>query len=596
MPNKEELIESFQDTISYINSSKKLLKLTETSIKNTKIISEKVNNQQAVEDKKASITVVKDTSFNVARRYCTKGTKTAVLNFASAVNPGGGVIVGAMAQEECLCRSSNLLLCLNQKSLLDEYYVPNRKSGDNMNCDKVIYSPSVVVFKDDKPIPELLPEEQWIAVDIISSAAPNLRKVKQADENELFDIYCDRIDLILDTACANGAVNIVLGAWGCGVFKNSPHLVSKAFRKVITEKYFDSFDNIIFAIKDDKKDNFNVFGETFAELMTDKPNIEAQQKDNTEHEIGFCRKCGNKIYHNNKYCMHCGAKVIAAVDSKEIIEPAPVVPNDDNKSDFAELIDNRYKLLRQVGKGASSTVYLGQDIKLNRVCAVKIIDKNTYFDCVVADETLDEANKLKMLAHISIPQLYDIYDDERKLCVVMEYIEGNTLSEVIKESENPIDETIIIDWSIQLCEVLNYLHTMRPPRIFRDMKPANIILQPNGNIKLIDFGTLKIYDESCTEDTVNLGTKGYAAPEQYGGRGQTDARTDIYGLGMTMFHLITGINPAIPSLEIKSVSKYRKNISPDLEKIILKCIEIERENRYQSVKTLKRDLEKLIEK
>ena len=98
MPNKEELIESFQDTISYINSSKKLLKLTETSIKNTKIISEKVNNQQAVGDKKASITVVKDTSFNAARRYCTKGSKIAVLNFASAVNPGGGVIVGAMAQ------------------------------------------------------------------------------------------------------------------------------------------------------------------------------------------------------------------------------------------------------------------------------------------------------------------------------------------------------------------------------------------------------------------------------------------------------------------------------------------------------------------
>ena len=100
--------------------------------------------------------------------------------------------------------------------------------------------------------------------------------------------------------------------------------------------------------------------------------------------------------------MHCGAKVIAAVDSEEIIEPAHVVPNDDNKSDFAELIDNRYKLLRQVGKGASSTVYLGQDIKLNRVCAVKIIDKNTYFYCVVADETLDEANKLKIArSHIN---------------------------------------------------------------------------------------------------------------------------------------------------------------------------------------------------
>ena len=112
-------------------------------------------------------------------------------------------------------------------------------------------------------------------------------------------------------------------------------------------------------------------------------------------------------------------------------------------------------------------------------------------------------------------------------------------------------------------------------------------------LKLIDFGTMKNYVESCTEDTVNLGTKGYAAPEQFGGRGQTDARTDIYGLGMTMYHLITGVNPSLPPFEFKSPRYYRKDISVGLERIIMKCIEIERENRYQSAMDLLNDLDKL---
>ena len=175
----------------------------------------------------------------------------------------------------------------------------------------------------------------------------------------------------------------------------------------------------------------------------------------------------------------------------------------------------------------------------------------------------------------------------------MEFIEGQNLNEIIKSQKNPLDEYTVVSWAKQLCRVLFYLHTLKPPRIFRDLKPANIILQSNGIIKLIDFGTMKNYVESCTEDTVNLGTKGYAAPEQFGGRGQTDARTDIYGLGMTMYHLITGVNPSLPPFEFKSPRYYRKDISVGLERIIMKCIEIERENRYQSAMDLLNDLDKL---
>lgn len=200
---------------------------------------------------------------------------------------------------------------------------------------------------------------------------------------------------------------------------------------------------------------------------------------------------------------------------------------------------------------------------------------------------------MKLLKHISIPQLYDIYDDDERLCIVMEFIKGQNLSDIIKSQKNPLDEYTIVSWAKQLCRVLFYLNTLKPPRIFRDLKPSNIILQPNGIIKLIDFGTMKNYDESRTEDTVNLGTKGYAAPEQFGGRGQTDARTDIYGLGMTLYHLITGVNPSIMPFEIKPIRYYRKDISMELQRIVLKCIEVEREKRYQSAIELLNDLENI---
>ena len=121
-----------------------------------------------------------------------------------------------------------------------------------------------------------------------------------------------------------------------------------------------------------------------------------------------------------------------------------------------------------------------------------------------------------------------------------------------------------------------------PPIIYRDMKPANIMLQPNGNIKLIDFGIAREYKEHNLEDTVSLGTKGYAAPEQFGGKGQTDQRTDIYCLGVTLYHLVTGKNPCEPPYEIYPIRYWNPNLSSGLESIILKCTRINPEERYQS--------------
>lgn len=301
--------------------------------------------------------------------------------------------------------------------------------------------------------------------------------------------------------------------------------------------------------------------------------------DDKNDEKQYCPNCNNVVQEGNKFCMSCG---------KRLVEDA----NSQNDEDQIDMIGDRYELMRQVGKGASSVVYLAKDIKLDRVCAVKIVKKDTYSNMMAAQESLDEVNKLKLLAHVSIPQLYDIYNDDKRLCIVMEFIDGKNLRQILNEATQPIDEKTIANWAKQLCRVLYYLHTLTPPRVYRDLKPANIILQSNGVIKLIDFGTMKNYDESETEDTVNLGTKGYAAPEQFGGRGATDARTDIYAFGMTLFHLITGISPAKAPYEIKPLRAYRQDVSEELEKIVSKCIEIEREKRYQSALEILMDLER----
>lgn len=610
MPTKEDLIKCFQDTINIINTNDVLLNSTKDAMHRTSLIISNDNSIISDNNMEVSISVDENSTFNTAEKYVKQCQKTAVLNFASSVNSGGGVARGAMAQEECLCRSSNLLPCLKQNHLMKNYYMPHRIANDPMYSHKVIYTENITVFKTDDALPKLMHSNEWFNVDVITCAAPNLRNIECVDENELFNVLCSRVDMILNAALKHNIDTVILGAWGCGAFENPSELVAKAFKQVIDEKYRCAFKNIVFAVKKSSNNNFDVFKSIFdvapkiqkcdndkhsfvvkEELTGDDSNLKDKEKTTNQQKSKFCHKCGAQLKLNDKFCMKCGAKAIdaAANQLKEESDKEDGTPI----YDVPEIIDNRYKLVRQTGKGASAIVYLAQDMKLNRVCAVKIVKKNTYSNKMAAQESLEEVNKMKLLAHISIPQLYDIYDDDDRLCIVMEFIDGQNLNEIIKAQKNPFDEYTVISWAKQLCRVLFYLHTLKPPRIFRDLKPANIILQPNGIIKLIDFGTMKNYDESCTEDTVNLGTKGYAAPEQFGGRGQTDARTDIYGLGMTMYHLITGVNPSLPPFEFKPPGYYRKDISVGLERIIMKCIEIERENRYQSAMDLLNDLEKI---
>lgn len=247
------------------------------------------------------------------------------------------------------------------------------------------------------------------------------------------------------------------------------------------------------------------------------------------------------------------------------------------------LIEGKYEILTMIGKGGMSEVYLAMDKNLNKQWAVKEIkkrarDKN---NAVVVQSAIAEANMMKKLDHPCLPRIVDIIDREDVIYVIMDYIEGEPLNKVLeKNGAQPQD--LVIQWAQDLCEVLDYLHTQNPPIIYRDMKPANIMLQPNGNIKLIDFGIAREYKEQNLEDTVSLGTKGYAAPEQFGGKGQTDRRTDIYCLGVTLYHLVTGKSPTEPPYEIYPIRYWNPELSSGLEAIILKCTQTNPDERYDS--------------
>lgn len=258
-------------------------------------------------------------------------------------------------------------------------------------------------------------------------------------------------------------------------------------------------------------------------------------------------------------------------------------------TEIGTVIDGKYEILREIGRGGMSVVYLAMDTHLNKQWAVKEIRKKGggKKDEIVVNSLLAEANMMKRLDHPALPRIVDIIDNGITIYVVMDYIEGESLDKILNEYGVQSEE-LVIGWAKQLCDALSYLHAQKPPIIYRDMKPANVMLKPEGNIKIIDFGIAREYKELSLADTTVLGTKGYAPPEQYSG--QTDARSDIFALGMTMHHLLTGVDPRNGEAYVP-VRQWNPELSEGIEIIIDKCVEPAAENRYQTCADLLYDLE-----
>lgn len=876
MANKNDLVFAFRDTLNISNG---LLKAqTEKAIESNRVYKEnfvaKRNNANCFGSE--NCVVEANTTFDSAKKYLQYG-KTAVLNFANPENPGGGVQNGAMAQEECLCRSSNLYPCLSGQSVFSDFYLYHRNLRSFFYSDRLIYTKGVTVFKDDSDVPQLMPENEWFQVDVVTCAAPYIARRKYTNKAALKELFKSRIKNIFEAALDNGAQVLVLGAFGCGAFKNPPEIVAKAFHEVIEENaYQTKFKRIVFAIKSTVGDDpymacpnltafeeefyglsaegnkrrfsdpysleqafgaismpsgrvlkggkefnpylewkthnpyfgkqFSVLGDSIStldgynpigynlfyagencfrsgvremkdtwwgkvidffggELLVNNswsgsrvtqlsgsdslfPSGCSDERTGNLHirnimpdiiivylgtndwangvpfenealegvwqqyngdfcrayttmlrklkanypnaEIWCCTLCATFMSSNPSFDFPCvyngndineynriietvakqydckiidlfsyhipydsidgshpntnGMNTLATLMIRSIggKEAEPLLDCEDDQHDFKQIeqhadsikyvcqkcgkiklerpsyrkdkqdsescsqdtvkegviiddkYDEKYALIKHIAKGGACDVYLAQEIDSGIYYAAKIALKSN------ADHKIDvsleivrqEIQMLQNLRHPAIPQIRDVIENENYVCVIQDYVEGKNLNDLVHQF-GPYPSDYVIGWGKQICAFLAYIHSFHPPYIYRDMKPANLILQPSGYIKIIDFGIMRTYKLGKMRDTVALGTRGYAAPEQYG-TAQTDPRTDIYGLGVTMYFLLTGDDPKNPNFSgIKPVCALNPNIPKGMEYIIEKCTRVDPNQRYQSAEELLADLENI---
>jgi serine/threonine-protein kinase len=255
------------------------------------------------------------------------------------------------------------------------------------------------------------------------------------------------------------------------------------------------------------------------------------------------------------------------------------------------VLKNRYEIIAELGKGGMSTVYLARDNVLGSYWALKQVKNNINVDI---EAFRKEVELLSSLNHADIPRIVDRIQINDDYFVVMDFIDGVSLGKKVV-AEGPCSESDVIEWAKLLCGVLNYLHTVRDnPIVYRDMKPENIMLTQSGRVKLIDFGIAKECKRGQIQEGASIGTKGYAAPEQYSeGSNILDERTDIYSLGATLYYLLTAKSPGRPPNGMVPIRQVNQALSEGIEYIIGKCTENNPEDRYQNCLEVLEDLENI---
>jgi len=252
-------------------------------------------------------------------------------------------------------------------------------------------------------------------------------------------------------------------------------------------------------------------------------------------------------------------------------------------------VKNQYRVVRLVGGGGMAWVYQVEELPAGsgKLWALKELRPQTQDRAEQATGRklfVQEARWLRELDHPNIPKIADFFEEDGRSYLVMEFILGESLEKRLKAANAPLLESDVLNWALQLCDALNYLHSHTPPIIFRDMKPSNAMVTNTGQVKLIDFGIARTYKIGKKRDTVAMGSENYAAPEQWG-KGQTDARSDVYALGATIYHLLANMAPTpafLPS-EPLPLANYNGAVSPKTIAIVEKAMNRDREARFQSI-------------
>lgn len=260
------------------------------------------------------------------------------------------------------------------------------------------------------------------------------------------------------------------------------------------------------------------------------------------------------------------------------------------------VLESRYEIQRVIGRGGMSTVYAARDLRfghVERLCAIKEMtdrsqDYQTRLTRLANFER--EAALLATLSHTAIPKIYDYFTESGLIYLVLEFIDGQDLERVVSHASEPVPEATVIDWGLQILDVLAYLHEHHPePIVFRDMKPSNIMLRSDGSLSLIDFGIARTF-QPMQRGTM-IGTEGYAPPEQY--RGLAEPRGDIYATGATLHHLATGSDPRTEppfSFQQRRPRNLRPELSQELEQTILKAVAYEPADRFPSAAAMQQAL------
>lgn len=254
----------------------------------------------------------------------------------------------------------------------------------------------------------------------------------------------------------------------------------------------------------------------------------------------------------------------------------------------------RYMILEKIAQGGMGAVYKAEDKRLNnRIVAVKEMSESAVQSAdrgVILDAFRREAQLLARLSHPNIVRVSDYFQDGERHYMIMEFIQGRTLEEMLDEQTEPFPEEQVLAWAEQLCDVLGYLHSQNPKIIYRDLKPGNVmVLDGTDTVKLIDFGIARFYKPGKQKDTIELGTPGYAPPEQHG-KGQTDERSDLYALGAMLHHLLSLRDPTQHLFDFPPLRSLNPKVSPHVADAIARAVEKERSKRFASAQEMKEAL------
>lgn len=299
-----------------------------------------------------------------------------------------------------------------------------------------------------------------------------------------------------------------------------------------------------------------------------------------------CPNCGTPIRAGAHFCQNC---------SHRLATP-PSTPSPPGRFGTGELLPltilaGRYVIMEKIAQGGMGAVYMAQDKRLqDKIVAVKEMSESIITKTErkrVLESFQREAELLARLAHPNLVRVTDRFQEGEHHYMVMEFIEGQTLEKMLKGRSDPFPEEQVLDWAGQLCDVLFYLHNQEPKIIYRDMKPANVmVLNGSDQVKLIDFGIARLFKTGKQKDTVEFGTDGYAPPEQYG-KAQTDERSDIYALGAMLHELLTLREPMTRPFQFPTVSSLNSKVSRRVDIAIAQAVEADRDKRHQSMEEMR---------